>query len=446
MDQDRAREICERILSFASADEAEVLVQGGASALTRFANNSIEQSVNESGHTVSVRAVFGKKVGRASTNSFDDESLKKAVESAELVARYQKDDEELLPMPGPQEYREIANYVDATAQFSPSNRAEAVSGLINHCRAEAGLTTAGIFSNEQMHLALANSKGLFAYNRMTSAVFSVTVMTDDSAGWAEDNNKDVASIDLKNVAETAIDKALKSREPVAVEPGEYTVVLEPAASGNLLIFLGYLAFGAMAYQEGRSFMTGKLDKKVFGDNITIEDDVYHELAGGLPFDFEGMPRQKVTLVENGVAKAVVHDRKTAKKEGVETTGHGLPIPNTSGAIPLNLVMHTGDASLEDMISSTKKGILVTQFHYTNTVNPMKLMLTGMTRNGTFLIEDGKVTKTVKNMPMTESVEKVLNNVDLLGQDAVKRSGFFGGGLVIPALKVNNFTFSSGTDF
>jgi predicted Zn-dependent protease len=446
MERDRAREICERGLSFASADEAEVLLQGGSSALTRFANNRIEQNVNETGYGISVRAVFGKKVGRASTNNFDDESLKKAVESAELIARYQKDDEELLPMPGPQEYREIANFVEATAGFSPTDRAEAITDLINHCRSEAGLTTAGIFSNESQYLALANSKGLFAYDCMTSAVFSATVMTDDSAGWAEDNNKYVTKIDLKNVAGTAIDKALKSREPVAVEPGEYTVVLEPAASANLLIFLGWFAFGALVYQEGRSFLSGKLGKKVFGDNINISDNVFHELSSGLPFDFTGMPRRKVTLVENGVAKAIVHDRRTAKKDGVETTGHGLPLPNTSGPIPLNIVFQPGEASLEDMIASTKKGILVTQFHYANTVNPMKLVVTGMTRNGTFLIEDGKVTKAVKNMRMTESLEKILNNVEMIGKDAVKRRGFFGGGLVVPALKVNNFTFSSSTDF
>jgi predicted Zn-dependent protease len=446
MEKDRAREICERALSFASADEAEVLLQGGASALTRFANNSIEQNVNETGHSVSVRAVIGKKVGRASTNSLDDASLKKAVESAELVARYQKDDEELLPLPEPQEYQEVPNFVEATASFSPTDRAEAISNLVNRCRSETGLTTAGIFSNESQHLALANSKGVFAYDRMTSAVFSATVMTDDSAGWAEDSNKDVTKIDLKGVADTAVEKALTSRKPVAVEPGEYTVVLEPAAAANLLIFLGWLSFGALSYQEGRSFLSGKLGQKVFGDNITIEDNVYDELSSGLPFDFEGVPRRKVTLVENGVAKALVHDRKTAKKAGEETTGHGLPVPNTSGPIPLNMVMKTGDASVEDMIASTKKGILVTQFHYTNTVNPMKLMVTGMTRNGTFLIEDGKVTKAVKNMRMTESLEKVLNNVEMIGKDAIKRRGFFGGGLVVPALKVKNFTFSSGTDF
>jgi PmbA protein len=446
MERDRAREICERALSFVSADEAEVILDGGSSALTRFANNRIEQNVNETGYSISVRAVFGRKVGRASTNNFDDASLRKAVESAELIARFQKDDEELLPLPGPQKYREIENFVQATADFSPTDRAEAIRDLVYRCRAEADLTTAGIFSNESQYLALANSKGLFAYDRMTSTVFSATVITEDSAGWAEDNNKDVKAIDIKGVADTAVNKALGSREPVAVEPGEYTVILEPAAAGNLLIFLGWLAFGALAYQEGRSFLSGKLGKKVFGDNITLVDDVYHELSGGLPFDFEGMPRQKVVLVENGVAKAVVHDRKTAKKEGTETTGHGLPVPNTSGPIPLNIVMQTGDASVEDMISSTKKGILVTQFHYANTVNPMKLTVTGMTRNGTFLIEDGKVTKAVKNMRMTESLEKILNNVEMTGKDAIKCRGFFGGGLVVPALKVNNFTFSSGTDF
>jgi len=446
MNSDKAREISERALSFTSADEAEVILQGGASSLTRFANNKIEQNVNESGYSISVRTAFGKKVGRASTNNFDDASLKKAVESAEIIAKFQKEDETLLALPEPQEYGKIDNYVEATAAFSPTDRADAVAGLINRCRTESGLTTAGIFSDEAQYLALANSKGLFAYDRMTSAVFSGTVMTDDSAGWAEDNNKDVSKIDLEGVAETAIDKALKSREPVAIEPGEYTVVLEPAASANLVIFLGWLAFGGLAYQEGRSFLSGKLGEKVFGDNINIDDDVYHELSGGLPFDFEGIPRRKVALVENGVAKSVVHDRKTALKEGVESTGHGLPVPNTSGPIPLNVVFQPGGVSKEEMIASTKKGVLVTQFHYTNTVNPMKLMVTGMTRNGTFLIEDGKVTKPVKNMRMTESLVKILNNVDMIGKDLLKCRGFFGGGLVVPSLKVNNFTFSSGTDF
>lgn len=446
MERERAREICERTLSFTSADEAEVILQGGSSALTRFANNRIEQNVNERGYHISVRTVLGRKVGRASTNIFDDDSLKKAARAAQLIAKYQKDDEELLPMPEPQEYSEIPNFVEATAGFSPANRAEAVSDLINRCRAQEGLTTAGIFSNEAQYLALANSKGLLAYEGMTSAVFSATVMTDDSAGWAEDNSKDVAKIDLAGVADTATDKALSSRSPVAIEPGEYTVVLEPAAVGNLIIYLGYLAFGALACQEGRSFLSDKLGEKVFGENITIEDNVYHELSAGLPFDFEGMPRRSVMLVENGVAKNVVHDRKTAEKAGAQTTGHGLPVPNTSGPIPLNLVFQPGDDTLEEMIASTKKGILVTQFHYANTVNPMKLVITGMTRNGTFLIEDGKVSKPIKNLRMTESLEKILNNVEMIGKDQVKRRGFFGGGLVVPALKVNNFTFSSGTEF
>ncbi len=446
MERERAKEICERALSFASADESEVLLQGGMSALTRYANNRIEQNVNERGYSVSVRCVFGKKVGRASTNMFDDESLKKTVLAAELVAKFQKEDDTLLPMPGMQEYQEVENYVEATADYSPADRAEIVSDIINHCRTEVGLTAAGIFSNEARFLALANSRGLFAHEGMTSGIFSATVMTDDSVGWAEDNNKDAREIDYKGVAGTAIDKAQRSREPVALDAGEYTVVLEPAAVGNLIIFLGWLAFGALGYQEGRSFLSGKLGKKVFGDNITIEDNIYHELSGGLPFDFEGLPRKRVVLVENGVAKAVVHDRKTAKKEGLESTGHGLPVPNTSGPIPLNLCMQPGDSTVQDMIESTKKGILVTQFHYTNTVHPVKLVLTGMTRSGTFLIEDGKVTKPVKNFRFTESLEKVLNNVELIGKDLVKRRGFFGGGIVVPALKVNNFTFSSGTEF
>jgi predicted Zn-dependent protease len=446
VNRDEAKKICDKVLSYSSAQETEVIMQSGSSALTRFANNQIEQNVNETGVSLSVRTVFGKKVGRASTNMLDEKSLKKMVGAAQILARVQPDDEELLPMPQAQRYTELKNYVEATADFGPKERAEALKSLISRCRKEKNLTASGIFSNEDRLLALANSRGLFACDRMTEAVFSATVMTDDSAGWAEETNKDVREIDFEGVGNIAIEKAVSSKKPAAIKPGEYTVILEPSAAGDLLIFLGWLAFGALAYQEGRSFLSGKLGQKVFGENITIEDDVYHDMASGLPFDFEGMPRQRVALIEKGVAKNVVHSRRTAKKAKTETTGHGLPEPNTSGPIPLNLALAAGNSTLEEMIKSTEKGILVTQFHYTNTVNPMKLILTGMTRNGTFLIENGKVNGAVKNLRFTESLEKVLSNVEMLGKELVKTRGFFGGGLVTPAMKVRNFTFSSATEF
>jgi predicted Zn-dependent protease len=446
VNRDEAKQICDKVLSYSSTDETEVIIQSGSSALTRFANNQIEQNVNETGASLSVRTVFGKKVGRASTNMLDEKSLRRMVEAAEILARVQPDDEELLPMPQVQRYTELKNYVEATSQFGPKERAQALESLILRCRKERNLTASGIFSTESRVLALANSKGLFACDRMTESVFSATVMTEDSAGWAEETSKDVREIDVEKVSGVAIEKAVSSRKPVSIKPGEYTVILEPSAAGDLLIFLGWLAFGALAYQEGRSFLSGKLGQKVFGENITIEDNVFHDMASGLPFDFEGMPRQRVSLIEKGVAKNVVHSRRTAKKAGTQTTGHGLPEPNTSGPIPLNLALAPGNSTLEEMVKSTEKGILVTQFHYTNPVNPMKLILTGMTRNGTFLIEKGKVNGAVKNLRFTESLEKVLSNVEMLGKELVKTRGFFGGGLVTPAMKVRNFTFSSATEF
>jgi predicted Zn-dependent protease len=206
-------------------------------------------------------------------------------------------------------------------------------------------------------------------------------------------------------------------------------------------------FGALAYQEGRSFLSGKLGKKFMGENINISDDIYHPMVRGMPFDFEGMPKKKVSLIEKGVARGVVYDRLTAKKGKTHSTGHGLPQPNSHGPLPGALILHPADSSVAEMIASTKKGLLVSEFHYTNVLDPLKLIITGMTRNGVYLIENGVITKSVKNMRFTESVLAALSNVELISRDAELQKGIFGGGgFVAPALKINNFNFSSETKF
>ncbi|MBT9161779.1 MAG: Metalloprotease TldD [Dehalococcoidia bacterium] len=263
---------------------------------------------------------------------------------------------------------------------------------------------------------------------------------NDATGYANHLSKDVADIVPQALADEAIGKCLRSTTPISLEPGEYTVILEPYAVGTLVAFLGYIGLGALAVQEGRSFMCGKLGQKIVGENITIWDDGLNPQGMPIPFDFEGVPKQKVVLIENGIAKGVVFDSYTAGKEGTKSTGHGLPAPNTYGPMPLHLFMRGGDSSLEKMIASTRRGIYVTRFHYTNVVEPVSTTITGLTRDGTFLIEDGKFKGAVKNFRFTNSILRAFSEVSLISRETRIVEGFFGGSRV-PGLKIDNFTFS-----
>lgn len=445
MNQSEIKQICEKILGFSNADEAEVIFHQNALALTRFANNQIEQNVAENVNDVTFRGVWGKKTARVTSSKYDDESLKRLVTLAEEAASVQREIPDLEPVTSQKEYETVEHFDEATAACTPETRAEGVSRHVAMVK-EKGLVAAGIFSTSMQTVAIANTAGLYATDSFTSANFSSQVMGDVGSGLGAATRVKVQDIDIEDLSNRAIDKCLGSEKPTSIEPGEYTVVLEPAAASNLLMFTGHLGFNALAHMEGRSPFANKVGEKVFGDNITIEDNAYNDLAPGVPFDFEGMPRQQVKLIENGVLKNIVHDRRTARAMNTETTGHGLPVPNPNGPYPMNLVLQPGDKTPEEIIKDTKKGVLVTQFHYTNMVNPMRISITGMTRNGTFLIEDGKVTSAVKNMRFTESVIKALSNVTAIGCDLTLASSTFGGGYLVPTLRIDNFTFSSKTDF
>ncbi len=441
MQREWLEELAGKTLALVREGEAEVTIFGNDGALTRFANNQIEQHVHRRGLEISVRVLKDGRVGKASTNMTDESALTRCVRAAEAMLPHMPPDPEQLDLPGPQDYRESEHFDAGTAECAPERRAQLVRPLLERARKE-DVTAAGILSNGASVMALANSRGLFAYNRRTEASYSVTVMTDDSAGWAREGRPDMGGIDYDAVVERAMRKAVDGRGAKGIEPGEYDVVLEPAAVGDLLLFFGWAGFGGQAFVEGRSFMSGKIGEKLLDEKVTMEDDAYHPLSGGVPFDFEGMPRRKVTLIERGVARSVVHSRKTAKRAGVETTGHGLPEPNAYGALPLNLLLHPGGSSLEEMIASTERGILVTQFHYTNVIDPMKLVLTGITRSGTFWIENGKVSHPIKNLRFTESMLKAFSNVEALGKTLYRTEGFFGGGPVVPAVKIRDFRFTS----
>ena len=435
--------IAERVLKLSDADETEVDVSAGTDALTRFANNAIHQNVAEQTLSISVRVDLDGRTARATTNKTDEESLRRVVASAISLARNEPKNPDLLPMLGKQKYQKVSRYFSATANTAPEDRAKAVARVCKMAEKHKQ-TTAGIFASGGSQSVLANSKGLFASYEQTRAEFSVTMLEPNSSGWAKANSPDIRTIDPEELAESASEKAAQSREPREIAPGRYTTILPPAAVLDLVGFLFY-DFAGTAVLDKRSCFTGRIGKKVLGENITLWDDVYHPLQTGHPFDGEGSPRQKVLLVDRGVVKNLVYSRATAKKMKAKPTGHGFSLPNDYGEAPMNLVFTGGDRLIDDMVRSTERGVLVTRLWYIREVDPYEKILTGMTRDGTFLIEDGKIAGGIRNFRFNQSIIEMLSNVETLGP-AVRAAGEESFEMVVPAMKVRNFHFSEVTKF
>src|SRR5579859_166441 len=461
--KDQAGDIFDRIKKFSSAEEVEVHFSGGRFALTRFANNTIHQNVAEDNQVVSVRTTFDKRTARASTNKFDDESLREVVRSSENLAKVQHPDPDLLPMPDSREAlgtvgtraAVLSRHFEQTAAINPEIRAQDVKKIVGVADRHK-LTTAGVVSSGESFEGIFNSRGLTAWHTQTSAEVSVTMLAPDSSGWQKANSPDVAKLDPLRLAEIAAQKAVDSAHPREIPAGKYTVILEPAAVLDIVGFM-FWDYSGMAILDQRSFLTGRIGTKLFGDNITILDDVAHPLQAGSPFDGEGASRQKVELVENGVVKRVVYARATAErmkrsehqdKVGpIEATGHGFPLPNEIGEMPLNIVFapSADPKTVEQMIASTERGILVTRLWYIREVEPFEKMLTGMTRDGTFYVENGRVQGGVRNFRFNESLIHMLSNVEAMSQPA-RSCGEESFDMVVPAMKVRDFNFTEVTKF
>lgn len=442
-DEDRVFARIQATARSLGAPEVEAIIGTGAEALTRFANNTIHQNVAMETTFVSVRVALEGRTARATTNRTDDDAITRVVQDAVALTKALPPEEELLPLASPEPITEVSRFDEATADTDPAERAKAVCEAI-HAADSAGQIAAGIFSTEQSFQALYNSAGVRALYRETLARFSITTMLGDSSGWAKGSATRRGALDPLAMALRALEKARLSRDPVELPPGEYTVVMEPAATLDLVGQM-FGDFGGTALADQRSFLTDRLDEPLFGENIHIFDDVYHPLQAGAPFDGEGVPRQKLTLVEAGVPKQVAYCRSTAKRAGVAPTGHGFPLPNEAGEAPANIVIAGGDTSIDQMIASTERGILVTRFWYIREVDPYEKIMTGMTRDGTFLIEDGKLTRGVRNFRFNESLIDMLNNVEALSP-SVRSSGEEAFDLVAPAMKVKDFHFSEVTKF
>lgn len=443
LSRQRAEEIFGKVLKYSTADETEALVSFSSFALTRFANNIIHQNVSEETTTLSVRLVADGGMARASTNKFDEESIRQLCEGTLALARLQPPDLDLLPMLGPQTYRAVHRFFDETAELSPATRAATVASVIERAEKDH-LTAAGVFSSGASAYGLFNSRGLSAFHEETLSEFSVTMLDREGTGWAKKSSPNWGELEPQDLAERAAQKALDSREPREIAPGKYTVILEPAALLDLLGFL-VLDFSGLAVREQRSCLTGRVGETVFGNNISLRDDVFHPSQTGAPFDGEGVPRQRITIVEHGVVKNLVYARQTAHKMRTQPTGHGFPLPNEFGEAPLNIVMNGGRTSVEDMVRSTSNGLLVTRFWYIREVDPYQKILTGMTRDGTFWIEDGKVQYGVKNLRFNQSVVEMLRQVEMLGQPQ-RTAGEESFEMVVPPMKIREFNFSSLTKY
>ncbi|HET9791018.1 MAG TPA: TldD/PmbA family protein [Candidatus Angelobacter sp.] len=461
LDQTQAQIIFDKIRKYSSVAEVEVIFSSTDYSLTRFANNTIHQNVSELNDAASIRVAFDGKTARSSTNRFDDESLKRAVQAAETMAKVQESDPDRLPMAKPGESGAAAagnapsRWFENTAAISPADRADAVGKIVATAKKNK-LVTAGIYSSSGHAETIINSNGLSAHHRQTSAEVSITMLADDSSGWQKANSPDVANLDPVRLAEVAAEKASRSCKPQELAPGKYTVILEPAAVLDVVGFM-FWDFGGQAILDQRSFLNNRIGTKLFGDNITIVDDVSHPLQSNSPFDGEGVRRMRVPLVENGVIRRLVYARSTAEKMRkseyadkvgeIAVTGHGFPLPNEMGEAPVNIVFITagGEQSVEQMIAGTERGILITRLWYIREVDPYQKILTGMTRDGTFLVENGKVKTGIRNFRFNQSLIEMMNHVETMGKP-VRASGEESFDMVAPAMKVNEFNFTEVTRF
>jgi len=427
------------------ADQAEVLLTTSDEALTRFANNTIHQNVAERNSSLHVRVVMGKRIGVATANSLEAQAVRAAAESACTIARFSEENPDFVSLPSAGSAPAAPHaFSESTAKISPEQRANAVRTVIQRAERDK-LTAAGAYSTSRDEVAIGNSLGVFAYQPSTSAEATVVTMGESSSGYADRAATDATEIDCEALADEACGRAMRSAMPRDLEPGEYEALLEPYAVAELLDYLAYVGFGAMALQEGRSFMAEKLGQPVTGQAITIYDDGLDPRCFPMPFDFEGVPRQRVDLIAGGVARGVVYDSYTAGRQGVANTGHALPAPNPMGPMPGHLHLGPGDKSMDQLLRSIDRGLWVTRFHYVNVVQPLETIITGMTRDGAWWVEGGEVRYPVKNLRFSQNVLQALGTVQGIGREVKLQRGWFGGSRV-PALKLGPFTFTGKTDF
>ncbi len=443
LSRSEAEALLKKVLAFSKADELAATLNGGRAANTRFGVNSANTNGDTDNLTLGVNAHFGQKGGVATTNTLDDAGLERVVRAAEEIAKLRPDDPEQMPFLEKQKYEEVAGGFDeATYNADAKMRANGIAQTIDPARAK-GLVAAGIFDNQGGFTAQANTRGNFGYTINSQASYTTTVRTADGqgSGWASAMSHRIRDIDAASVGARSIEKAEKSQKPLAIEPGKYTVILEPNAVGDLVSNMIFF-FGARQADEGRSFLSKKgggnlLGEKLFGDEVNIYTDPNYPNAPGAPFDGAGLPARRMDFIKGGVVKNLNYNRYWAKKQGKEPT-----------PFPTNLIIEGGKTSIDEMIASTERGILVTRLWYIRLVDPQSVLYTGLTRDGTFLIEKGRIKSAIKNFRFNETPVKMLNNVEAMSPvTRITGSERVGDGFPVlaPAIKVREFEFTSLSD-
>jgi PmbA protein len=443
--ENEARKLSEAIFLRCKGTPAEVTFLFNDAALTRFANNIIHQNVAERDAEVTLRIFIGKQIGTASTNRLDQAGLDELAERARVNAQTSPEDPNYPGLPGPADYQRLATWDQATAEYSAEKRARAV-GAVCQIAVEKSLNASGAFSTGSTVLVVANSQGVFSFHPQTNADFQTVVMSIDSSGRAQESAWKADDLNVEALGREAIDTAERGHNPVKIDPGEYTVIFEHYVTEDLLNNLNFYGMGAQALQEGRSWMNDRIGKQLMSPSVSIWDDGLDANGNPLPFDFEGVPKQRVDIVKQGVVMGPVYDRYSAAKMGKSSTGHATPISFRSfGPLALNLFLSTGETTVQEMIASTKKGLYINRFWYTRLVHPHDCVITGMTRDGVFMIEDGEVTYPVKNLRYTMPYVQALANVEAVGKASHLLVSDFGGiSVCVPALKINAFNFTGST--
>jgi predicted Zn-dependent protease len=440
MSREQAQALVERVVKMSKADSIQVNVGGGYAANIRFADNRISTAGGISTANLNIQSSFGPKHAVVTTNDLSDAGLERAVRQSEALAKLAPDDPEAMPQLGPQQYENVKTYFDSTGSLGPEGRAEAARLAIDPCKSAGDLKAAGFLNTGIGAGAVGNNKGLFAYQSGTSANYTLTVRTTDGtgSGWAGADHPDWSQLDVKRVAQQAIEKARTSRNPVAIEPGRYTVILEPQAVGDLVQLLAF-ALDARSADEGRSAFSKqgggtKVGEKIVDERVTLMSDPADPQLLTNAFDGQGLPARRQVWIENGVLKKLTYSRFWAQKKNQQPD---------AGTNACKLV--GGTQSIDELIKSTPRGILVTRLWYLRPVDPRTVLYTGLTRDGTFLIENGKISKSIKNLRFNESPLFMLNNLDAIGKAERVAGTEAGGDVVMPVLKVRDFNFTSLSD-
>jgi len=437
--KDEAQALLKKVLSYSKADEAEASINASEGGNIRYARNAISTAGDVSTLSLAVSSTFGKKTGTATIDEFDDASLQKVVKRSEELAQLAPDNPEYMPLLGPQTYKDAITYVPATAAMTPDSRAEAVAKSIKVSE-DAKLEAAGYIENSTNFVAVMNSKGLFASNLDTDVIFSITMRNEEGtgSGYAARGFNDVTKLDTLGATQIAAKKAAGSVGAKAIEPGKYTVILEPVAAAYMLENM-FRGFDARSADEGRSFMSkpgggNRLGDQLMDEKVTLYSDPFNTDLPASTWSREGYPIERMNWIEKGKVQNLTYSRYWAQKKGVQP----VPFPN-------NFIMEGGDASVEDLIKGTEKGILVSRLWYIRMVDPQTLLLTGLTRDGTFYIENGEIKFPVKNFRFNESPVIMLNNVEALGKPERSISVESYRSYLVPPMKIRDFTFTSLSD-